>query len=486
MQRGIFKTLLSVLMLSSAVSAQVQLSDLESGYQNNSRRLSETPIQIQWRSSHELNEEYLKAIEPLPAVFESMSKTLEGAAKSFCDSMFNSFTETNVRAGFASRVNLDAFGQLVCNKNGVWIRNYNEDPGILPKEITQVFDDEFSSNVATFILPNDVEFSGILNFDGRSKRTHYSIMPFEEFKKTIAPFKLPIPWPRPEKLIEVSSFYADVLFSKAASEARQSANVDIQMDGDIAIVNIYELQNYSNSTGKGWIDGEYIYAEIETKKGFLPRILKRGRVAWHDGKLLDKLARSFAFEEIEFINVEFEQSGVFLPRSIKVTNNSSVLGTESAKRFIHEFEKYNLFLLNSDVEKIGKPVVYSVRQIDLVTQGVSSEMVDELLSLEEKDGIDRYYDCRTGTVSVNSSIEESIAIDLDRGRDELLSDSGEEVDQMPTKKTRTSMWAVWLGLGILAAFGLQWTRSQGAGQVQAQMVFWISGWRRPANMTMSW
>jgi hypothetical protein len=186
----------------------------------------------------------------------------------------------------------------------------------------------------------------------------------------------------------------------------------------------------------------------------LPRKIKQARIAWYQGKILSELANDYWQTEIEIENRELAL-GVFVPESIMVTSNALVYSDTFAKKFIEGFHASNALLLGSPLNEIGTSVKVDEKSIKLDWKIVEPEAYVLHFSLEEPQGVDRFYDTRTGTVKINSSIENSLNLDLDSYQkgDSPLEKNSENVI-LPNQMT----WSLWFLLAVLCAMGIWLTR----------------------------
>ncbi len=429
------------------------MEDLAAGFQRNALELSERSYRIDWKSTPKLSSEYLKSVSQVHKKLSEMQGSLKDqGAKEFHNAVMNSFSPMELSKTFENKKDTDGFGQFLNTSKGSWYRVFVRDPGELPGSLSIDAPEDANVSVSTFVMPVELDYFGIENLDQRTKLTHFSVLPLHKFKETVTPFTLPFPLPSDCKLRKFASSYTDILFPVDPNEARSTAKIDVTVEGHIAVVRISDLENMDPKSSDKWNEGRVIYAELEMDKGFLPRVIKTSRVAWHDGQLLDKLSKDFWFKVMEFENEELE-SGVFTHKSIKMSNFALIFSDRSTERFINEYQTYNVFLLGSDLDSIGTGVLADENKIELTSQMVDSDAFDSYFSLDEKSGVTRFYDARNGVVKVNSTIDKSLDLDLNTFK--ATPDNGNDANSTPPNNTT---WILWGVLAIVSAFGIWWAR----------------------------
>lgn len=436
--------------------AQVTFADLEAGYRENVAKLSELSYRADWSSNaKELPVEFLESQEKVHQTLTRLQNQLpEGGAKEFCNAIVNSFSKAEIQKS-ANRKNMDPFGQFLNTEKGIWIRSFMDHPGELPSELNRRVPPDTSVSVSTFVIPPDFEYLGIHNFDSRNQHSHFSVLSYQESKKTVPHFQLPIPLPKTDpKLCEMASCYTDDLFPSNPSRGRMSAKIEVQIEGQIAVVKIMDLFHFTPLADDQWIEGASIYAELEMDKGFLPKIIKTSRVAWYQGKLLNRLADDYWSSEVQFENERLE-TGIFVPRSIAVSNNAMVFSDATAIRYVNEYETNQAFMLGSSVNEIGKVLQAGGKEIKVKWQIVDPNAYELHFSMDEPEGVQSFYDSRNGKVKINSSLDKSLDLDLDAYRENGNPSVDSFVSSTPPNKLT---WILWGLLAMLSALGLWWAR----------------------------
>jgi hypothetical protein len=188
-------------------------------------------------------------------------------------------------------------------------------------------------------------------------------------------------------------------------------------------------------------------------RGFLPRVIKQSRVARFEKEYYHKLAEDdFWFQVIEFENQEVSP-GVFAHKSITINNYAPILSPLSTRKFVDNFGTFFLFM-NLSVEEVGGRELLDKKVIDLTYHATDEEVYASLFDFDVLSGADRFYDSRDGTVTISASIENSLKMNLDKKRDELVQGENDPPTAVTAKPPNNTTWVWWLLLGIVSVIGL--------------------------------
>ncbi len=379
------------------IVAQTTWPELNSGYRQNVDKLYLTPFKIEWVTSSETGAEFQKLAPDYHRALVELEKEIEGdheRTRSVRSLASTFVSNTNVVGEFNHRYILQN-----CEQG---FRIWRTAPDDFVWEFpANSLEHSLDADFGFFSLTTDLEQKVLFTLSRNGGNSQLSIMSLtkKSASELIRNVESPFPGPMHGQLKLLDSELEDFFPTSGEFPAWVSNDqVSIELEGSIAKVSINEIPVqlvYTDSTLKR---GLRAYLEIDTKRGFLPVVIKTS-TRLRDGT--GDIADSEIWQSETALEIATTDDGAFYPCQITSHKNIALQPVDKFAEFLREVDPLDAPMINvartrDQFEHVVAKVVLSVDVSKF--ERWHPDNLDQFFSVDQvpQTSVDEFYNAITG------------------------------------------------------------------------------------------